>query len=293
MNEPAQRPIALLGTGIMGRGMAGQLLAQGFSLRVWNRTARKAAELAEKGATVADTPREAADGAGAVITMVSDGDAVRQVMTGPEGALAGMADDAVWLQMATVGIAHTTALKALADSHQIPFVDAPVLGTRKPAEEGNLLVLGSGPDSIREACQPIFDAVGKKTIWLGEAGEASKLKLVANNWVVGLLAVLAETLSLAEHLGVEPQVFLDTIRGGALDVGYAHIKGRAMIERHFPASFPLRLALKDARLIAAAGKDEGLRMKVTDAVAEHFVRALEQGHGDDDMAAILLGVEAG
>src|SRR5919197_4436412 len=136
--------------------------------------------------------------------MLTDGSAVEQVMT-EDGALEGMREHAIWLQASTVGIAATERLSALADRAGVSFVDAPVLGTKQPAEQGALVVLASGPDEARGICEPIWDVIGSRTIWLGEAGAGTRLKLAVNNWLVCLVENLAETIAFAERIGISPE----------------------------------------------------------------------------------------
>jgi 3-hydroxyisobutyrate dehydrogenase len=274
--------VAVLGTGIMGAPMARNLLAAGFPLRVWNRSSEKAEPLAADGAVVADSPREASDGAEIVLTMLADADAVLDTVA---DALDGTQ---VWVQASTIGVEGTERCAALAGEHGVAFVDAPVLGTKQPAEQGQLIVLASGPADQRERLAPLFDAIGARTFWLGDAGAGTRLKLVANAWVLSLVEGLAETLVLAEGLGVAPELFLETIAGGPLDCGYAQLKGKAMIERDFPASFPLSLALKDARLVRKAAERAGVELPLVETVERQFERADDDGHGDEDMAAVFL-----
>jgi 3-hydroxyisobutyrate dehydrogenase len=281
----ADKPsVAVLGTGIMGGPMARNIAGAGLETHAWNRTRAKAEPLTEHGVTVADTPPDAASGADLVVTMLADGPAVEHVMT-EGGALEAMRDDAIWIQMSTVGIAATERLARLAEERGVTFVDAPVLGTKKPAEDGVLTVLASGPEAARERCQPVFDAVGGRTIWLGEAGGGTRLKLVVNNWIVGMLANLAETIVLAQNTDVPPEAFLDAIEGGAMGAPYARIKGEMMLKGDFPASFPLDLALKDARLVLEAAEGR-MRLPATEATAAQMQRAAELGHADEDMAAV-------
>lgn len=164
--------VAVLGAGIMGAPMARNLLVAGLDVRVWNRSREKAAPLEEAGAEVADTPAAAASGAAVVVTMLRDADATQASMRPPDGALAGMGSDAVWAQMGTLGLAGTDACAALAAEHGVTFVDAPVLGTKQPAEQGALTVLAAGPAGVRDTLAPVFDAVGARTLWLGEAAPA-------------------------------------------------------------------------------------------------------------------------
>jgi 3-hydroxyisobutyrate dehydrogenase len=282
--------IALLGTGLMGAGMGANLLKQGFTLRAWNRTKEKAQPLLEKGAVLANTPAEAVAQAGLVVTMLADGPAVESVMSGPDGALAHMDRDALWVQCSTVGVASTERLAAMAARHGIGFVDAPVLGTRQPAEQGKLTVLASGPDALLDRCERLFNAIGTKTVRLGEVGAASRTKLVLNSWILGLMGALAETFALARALNVDPARFLETIAGGPLDAVYAQTKGKAMLAHSYPVSFPLHLALKDATLARDAATAAGVELPALEGVIRHFERAVALGHGDEDMAALAEAV---
>jgi 3-hydroxyisobutyrate dehydrogenase len=278
--------VAVLGTGIMGGPMAANLAGAGLTVRAWNRTREKAQPLAERGVEVVDTPREAVAGADFVLTMLADGATVHQVM---DEALSAVPADAVWLQASTVGVEWTGKLAAVAAKAGIAFVDAPVLGTKQPAEQGKLVVLASGPEELKDRCAPVFDAIGGRTIWLGSAGTASRLKLVANAWVLALTNATAECVSLAEELGVDPKLFLEAISGGALDVPYAHVKGGAMISREFPLSFAARHAAKDAQLVLDASGD-GLDLGSVRAALTHLKSAMDAGHADDDMAALYYGL---
>jgi 3-hydroxyisobutyrate dehydrogenase len=261
--------VALLGTGLMGAPMGRNLLAAGHELRAWNRTRERAEAL--DGATVCDTPAEACSGAEVVVTMLADADAVEQAMEGVE------LDGAVWAQMSTIGIEATDRLA------RGEFVDAPVLGSTPAAEQGALTVLASGPF---ERCRPVFDAVGR-TIDLGPApGAGQRTKLVLNHWVIALVESVAETVLLAERLGVDPQRFLDIIDGGALGPPYAALKGANMIERSYEPNFSLKLARKDAELIAAVADD----LPLARLISERMAAAIERGHGDEDFSAV---VEAG
>ena len=276
--------VAVLGTGIMGAAMARNLLKAGMEVRAWNRSREKAEPLAEDGATVADSPAEAAEGADFLLTMLADADTIADVVDG--GVLSALSGDGVWLQMSTVGIEGTERLEGLARESGVAYVDAPVLGTKGPAEGGQLVVLASGAEEVRERCERVLDPMASKVLWLGPAGAGSRLKLVVNNWIVGLLGVLAETISLAEATGVDPKRFLEVIEGGPLGLPYAQMKGKMMIEEDFPTSFSLKLARKDAGLVLDAARAHGLEMAVAEAVAARFDEAIGSGHGEQDMAAV-------
>jgi 3-hydroxyisobutyrate dehydrogenase len=268
--------VAVLGTGIMGAPMARNLARAGHGVTAWNRTRAKAEGL---DARVADSPAEAVDGADAVITMLSDGDAVAAALDGVT-----LGGEQVWWQASTVGLEATERLARLAGD--AAFVDGPVLGTRQPAEEGKLIVLASGPREARQRLAPLFEAVAAKTIEVGdEAGASSRLKLVLNAWIVSLVESLGETIALAEGLEVDPRRFFEAIEGGPLDFPYARMKGKLMLERAYDEpSFKLSLAAKDARLALEASHGD---LPLLEAVRAQMERAVEAGHGDHDMAATV------
>ncbi|MEU4247458.1 NAD(P)-dependent oxidoreductase [Amycolatopsis sp. NPDC026612] len=275
--------VAFLGTGIMGAPMAANIAKAGLEVRVWNRTREKAEPLADV-ATVADSAAAAADGADVLVTMLADGPAVASAFEA-----ASPASGTLWLQMSTVGLDWTDRLAGLAERAGVVFVDAPVLGTRQPAEQAQLQVLASGPEEARPAATPVFDAVALKTQWLGPAGRGSRLKLVVNAWVLALTNATAESLGLARAFGLDPALFLETIAGGSLDVGYAHLKGGAMLSGEYPPAFPAGLAAKDARLVVDAAGDD-VDVAGAKAVLAHLEAAVEAGHGDEDMAALYRAV---
>ena len=189
-----RKKIALLGTGIMGNGMGMNLLAAGHDLKVWNRTVERTRNLVAKGATLASSPGAAVEGVEFVITMLADGEAVRAVLKGEQGALSGMNREQVWVEMSTVGLEDSEEFAAMAADRGVGFADAPVLGTKAPAEKGELVVLAGGDMEVVERCRPIFDAIGRRTIVLGPGNVATRLKLILNNWIVSLVGVLAETI---------------------------------------------------------------------------------------------------
>lgn len=277
--------VAVLGAGgTMGRPMAANLCRAGLSVRAWNRSVEKAQPLRDEGAEVLDSAEAAARGADIVLTMLADTDAV---LESARMALASAGPDVVWLQMSTVGEEGTDRCVALARQLGVGFLDAPVLGTKQPAQDGALVVLASGSQDLRERAQPIFDAVGQKTIWVGEAGAATRLKLVANSWVLTVVEGAAETFALAEGFGLDPQLFLEAIEGGALDLPYLRLKGKAIMDRNFDPSFSLRLAAKDARLVDESARSAHLDLPLFAAIAQRMTEGA-QHHGEKDMSATYL-----
>ena len=277
--------VALLGTGTMGVGMARNIAQAGIDLRVWNRSAEKARPLADV-ATVAGSVAEAVEGADVVITMLYDADSVASVMQEARGHLVA---EAVWLQQSTVGVEGSDRLVALAADLEVTLVDAPVLGTKKPAEDGALVVLASGPSSTRERVDPVLEAIGSRTMWVGEEpGAASRLKLVANAWVATVLEGIADSLGLAQALDLDPQLFLDAVAGGAMDAPYVQLKGAMMLKGSYDPAFALSGALKDVDLILAAATGADFEMGPLVGVRDHIKRAVDAGHGDKDMAATYI-----
>jgi len=284
----SRETITVLGAGgTMGLPMAHNLARVGFIVRAWNRSPEKARSLTGDGARLCSTPAEAAEGATVVLTMLSDADAVLDVMQGDDGALATAPEGAVWLQMSTIGIEGTDRCIELAERHGLRFVDAPVLGTKAPAEQGELVVLASGPDELRERLAPLFDVVGKRTMWIDAAGTGTRLKVAVNSWILSVVEGAAETLALAEGLGLDPSLVLEAVAGGPLDLPYLQTKGSAMIERSFPPAFKLALAHKDASLVTDAARLHDLDLPLVTAICSRLAEGVAE-HGDKDMAATFL-----
>jgi 3-hydroxyisobutyrate dehydrogenase len=189
--------------------------------------------------------------------------------------------------MSTIGEAATKRCAELANRAGVGFVDAPVLGTRQPAEEGKLVILESGPEEARPRLVPVFDAIGQRTIRAGEAGAGSRLKLVANCWVLAVVEAAAETIALAEGLALDPALFFKAVDGGALDLPYLRMKGKAMTERDFTPDFRLALAAKDAGLARRAAEERDLDLPLVEALARRFAVAARE-HGDKDFSATYL-----
>jgi len=277
--------VAVLGTGIMGAGMARSLAKAGLDVTVWNRSADKARPLSDDGARVAADPAEAVSGADVVVTMLFDVDAVAEVM---ERAMPATPEHAVWAQTSTVGLVGTQRLAELAGRYGRGYVDAPVLGTKQPAEQGELIVLASGPRDLEPRVAPVFEAIGSRTIWVGErVGDGHRLKLVLNSWVLSITAATGQAIALARGLGVDPQLFLDALAGGGTDSPYAQLKGRAMIAGEFQPAFGMAGAVKDAELIVDALREAGEDPSLMQAVHHLMSAAADAGHADEDMAAVV------
>jgi 3-hydroxyisobutyrate dehydrogenase len=284
----ARSSVAVLGAGgTMGFGMARNLARAGFELHAWNRSRERAEPLSDDGAQIHDTAAQASAAADVIVTMLTDADVVLGTMQGEEGALAGARSGSAWVQMSTIGEHGTSRCIELAREHALAFVDAPVLGTKQPARDGELVVMASGPQAERERVQPILDAVGRRTMWVGEAGAGTRLKLVTNAWIVAVVEGAAETIALAEGLGLGGELFFEAIDQGPLDMPYLRLKGGAMVERDFEPTFALRLATKDAMLAEQSAERLGLDLPVLKAISERMQQAVPE-HGDRDLSATFL-----
>jgi 3-hydroxyisobutyrate dehydrogenase len=283
--------LAFLGTGVMGLPMVRNLDEAGFAIHAYNRTVSRAQPLEAEGIPVFDDPARAAAGCSVMVTMLSDGDAVLEVAA---AALQATDGPETWIQMSTIGTPATERCEALADEYGATFVDAPVVGTRGPAEQGKLTILASGPERSRPVAEPVFNAVGARTLWLGEAGAGSRAKVMVNMWVIGVVAALAETLAVGRALELDPDLLFEILDGGPLDLPYARIKGAMMATGSFDdVSFSLSLARKDAQLARAAGDAAGIELPALDGALARMLEAERRGHGDEDIAATYRVSEPG
>jgi 3-hydroxyisobutyrate dehydrogenase len=274
--------VAVLGTGVMGGPMARNIARAGLAVRAWNRTIDRARDLEGDGATVVERPEDAVDGADVALTMLADAPATLDVA---EAILPALGPDAIWLQAGTVGIEPTERCIERARANGTAFVDAPVLGTAKPAQDGALTVLASGPDDAIERCEPIFRAIGQRTVRVGPAGRGTRLKLAVNAWVLALTQGTAEAVALGKGLGVDLEQMLEALDGSPTDSPYFRMKSKLMADGEYPASFTLRLAAKDAALMAEAAAQAGVDLPLIRTVARRLAEGVEAGYGDEDMAA--------
>ncbi len=280
--------VAVLGTGIMGSAMARNLVSAGLRTTVWDRSPTATAPLLEHGALVAASPVEAARDAQVVITMLPTADVVTSVIF--DGGVANaLAQGAVWAQMGTIGLAETTEIAGRLGQLRpdVIFVDAPVSGSKGPAETGQLLILASGP-SAAAAVDPVFSAIGRKTVWLGEAGQGSRMKLAVNAYMSILIEGVAEALELAGQLGLDDTKLAEAIEGGPLDAPIADAKLHKMELGDFAPEFPLEWALKDVDLALDAAGDGGLPLLA--ALSRQWRKAVDAGHGRDDVSAARLAL---
>jgi 3-hydroxyisobutyrate dehydrogenase len=274
--------VGILGIGLMGSAMAGRLLDQGIAVTAWDRNPEHARALEDRGATAAKEPADVLSGTGAVITMLPTANVVLEVV---EPLLDAWPKDTIWLQMSSVGAAEADQLTQVAGAHAVTIVDAPVSGSTHPAEQGQLTILASGPDSAHAPLEPIFGALASRVLWVGEAGMGSRLKLATNHWMIASVVALAESVHLCEAMGLDPQQFKALLDGGPLGSAYAVQKLDEMQRHQYPAGFPVRLALKDLELVREVERSSGATMPLLDVVHERFMSA-GPDLADQDLAAI-------
>jgi 3-hydroxyisobutyrate dehydrogenase len=276
--------VTVLGTGAMGAGVAQSLLREGHDVTVWNRSRERAEPLAEHGATVADDAGGAVAEAEVVLLTLFDADAVVDVL---EQAAGDAPTDAVWVQASTVGVEGSDTVVQIAAKYGITLVEAMMLGTKTPAEQGKLTMLAAGPAATLDAIDPVLDAIGAKTVRAGDrVGEGTALKLAANAWIASITAATGQSLAIARGLGIDPALFLQAIEGSASDSAYAHTKGASMMAGEFPAQFALDGLRKDIGLITDAARANGVSTTLLDALGRVYADASAAGHGKDDIAAV-------
>ncbi len=277
--------LAVLGLGTMGTAMAGTAHRSGIPLVVWDRRPGAAADFLAQGVQVAPSVAEAAAGADVVITMVTNADAVRALAT-EQGLLDALRPGAVWAQMSTIGLEGTEQVAAMAERQRPDtyFVDAPVSGSKVPAEQGKLLIFASGPDDARPRVAPVFDAIGQRTLWLGPAGLGSRMKLVNNVLLAFTAEGVANSFALAHRLGLEAASVIEAFDGGPLVSAWESGKFRRIAQGDYSEEFALALALKDVQLaLSEVGPD---RLPVLASLAAEWAAIVGRGLGGEDVTVV-------
>jgi len=285
-----QAPVAVLGIGAMGHGMAASALRAGIPTIVWNRRPEATRDLVELGAEVAETAADAARRAAIVVTMVTDTDAVVSIAR-DQGMLAALAQGAIWVQMSTIGVAGTERVAAMVQVERpdVTLLDAPVSGSRDPAEQGQLTIFASGPQEARSRVAPLFDALGQRTIWVGPVGAGSRLKLVNNTWVAFAAEAVATSVALARRLGLDTETVVDALGGSPLVSPWQAAKLQRIAKGEFSAQFALSLALKDVRLAVQAAGDD--RFAALACLVGEWQQAVDAGLGDQDLTVVTRTLE--
>jgi 3-hydroxyisobutyrate dehydrogenase len=285
-----QGPVAVVGIGAMGHGMATSALRAGIPTIVWNRTPEATRDLRQLGAEVAETARDAARRAAIVVTMVTDTDAVMSIAR-DHGMLEALAPGAIWAQMSTIGVRGIEQVMSLVANERpdITLLDAPVSGSKDPAEQGQLTIFASGPDEARGAVTPLFDALGQRTVWVGAVGTGTRLKIVNNTWLAYATEAIAASVALARRLGLETETVIGALEGGPLVSAWQAAKLQRIVEGDFSAQFALSLALKDVHLALEAADED--RFATLSCLAAEWQRVVDQGFGDQDLTVVTRALE--
>ncbi len=286
---PTHERVAVLGIGTMGHGMAISALRAGIPTIVWNREPEATRDLAELGAEVAESAADGARRAAIVVTMVTDADAVVSI-AGDQGMLAALSPGAIWVQMSTIGVTGIERVAAMVDDERpdVTLVDAPVSGSKEPAERGQLTIFASGPDEVGSRVAPLFDALGQRTIWVGAVGAGSRMKLVNNTWLAFAAEGVAASVALARRLGLETETVVDVLGGGPLMSPWQSAKLQRIAKGDFSAQFALSLALKDVHLALQAA---GNRLAPLACLADEWQRVVDHGLGGEDLTVVTRALE--
>lgn len=278
--------VGFIGLGIMGKAMASRLLSHGFRVTVWNRTLSKCDELVEQGASVGETPALVVEKCKYTIAMLSDPAAALSVVFDKDGVLEQISEGKGYIDMSTVDAETSSKISEAVTKKGGSFVEAPVSGSKKPAEDGQLIILAAGDKALYEVMLPVFDVLGKKSFFLGEVGKGAEMKLVVNMIMGSMMNALSEGLCLADKSGLSPQTLLNVLDLGACSNPMFKLKGPAMIDNKYPPAFPLKHQQKDMRLALALGDDHAVSMPVAAASNEAFKKARSHGLGDLDFSAV-------
>jgi 3-hydroxyisobutyrate dehydrogenase len=270
--------------------MASSALRAGIPTVVWDRNLEAARPLVELGAEAATTAAAAVQGVDVAITMVTDAKAVASIVTDLD-MLEALPSGAVWAQMSTIGVNATESIAAMVEQRRsdVSFLDAPVSGSKVPAEQGRLTIFASGPEAARLKVEPVFSAIGQRTIWLGPVGTGSRMKLVNNTLLAFGAEGVANSLALAHRLGLDTSLVLEAFEGGPLLSPWEAGKFRRIEAGDYSPEFPLRLALKDVHLALESGGSE--HFSVLASLAREWEEVVEQGGGDDDVTVLTRFLE--
>jgi len=271
----------------MGHAMAGRLLDAGYPLAVWNRTAERGRDLADRGARLAAMPADAARGSRVAILMLADPPAVRAVLLGRDGALGALDAGATVVDMSTVGPADSRDFAAACAERGVRFVDAPVLGSMPAAEQGTLTVLAAGDAAAIDEVEPILRTLGSAVVRAGTTGQGSTLKLCMNLLVGGLTELLAESIIVAERAGLSRDVMRETLMTSVLSSPFLGYKAPQLLERRFSPLFTTKLLLKDLDLALALARAEDIALPGTAAIRDTYARAADAGYADQDFSAVI------
>ena len=283
--------IGFMGLGIMGAAMAARILKADYPLMVYNRTAAKAEPLAQLGAGIASSPRALAKTAEIIIAMVTGPEALYELLWGEEGAAAAFSPGQVFINMSSVSPSFTRELGKQLAPTGITFIDAPVSGTKKPAEEGTLVILASGKKEKVEELEPLFLTMGKKVIFCGRPGQGSMMKMFINLLLGLAMEGFAEALNFGRLGGLELEAMLETVFSGAMNAPMFQVKAANFRDRNHPPAFPLKHLTKDAKFVLDTAYELGAPVPGGQMLLHLYRAGVAQGWGDEDISAIIKVME--
>lgn len=283
--------IGIVGVGLLGSAVASRLLKGGFEVTAYDTRPEQVAALRGEGLKPAASVAEAARDADGVFTILPSLDTVEQAYRGPGGLLETASRNAVLIQMSTISPVLTRSLGAAASAKGLGFLDTPMSGTSAMVARGDCTIYVGGDHGLVNRCRPVFDAIGKKTAYVGDVGLASLAKL-ATNLLVGLnTAALAEALVLAAKGGLAPSVLVPILKESAAGGRMVDVRGPLMVEHRFDAQMKIDLFLKDFKLMLEEGLRLGVPLPLTSLTQQLCTATSAAGHGSDDLAAVLLTLE--
>ncbi len=280
-----------LGLGIMGQAMAANLVRAGLDVMVWNRTAEKCRSMAELGAHQGESPAAVVAACDVTFAMLADPTAAEAVCFGPDGVLAGLAPGKAYVDISTVDPQTATRIDRAVTERGGRFLEAPVSGSRKPAEEGTLVFLCAGEEALFREVEPVLGKMGKHLHFLGATGQGARMKLVVNMIMGTMLTGFAEGLALAGKAGLAPADLLAVLDEGALANPLFRLKGPAMAEGRFATAFPLKHMQKDLRLALQLGDEVAQPLSAAAAANAAYIRARAAGCAEEDFSAVLKVIE--
>jgi len=286
-----KRPVGFMGLGTMGAPMAANILRAEYPLTVYNRSSAKTAPLAELGARVAPGPRELAQASDVILAMVTDSEALDALLWGPGGAAAAMDKTKVFINMSTVSPRYTRELSERLAPSGVTFIDAPVSGSRKPAEEGTLIIFAGGNRERVTELTPLLEAMGKKVIYCGEAGQGSMMKMAINLLLGIMMEGFAEAISFGVKGGLAEETIVEAIFAGPLSCGLFRLKSAMVRQKSFPAHFPLKLMCKDLKSVIDTAYETGAPLPAGQNMLQLYRVGVGHEWGDLDFAAICKVIE--
>ena len=276
--------VTVLGTGLMGAGIAASLLRAGFDVTVWNRTAARAVPLGELGAHVAASAADAVAHADVVLVVVFDAESVLEVLA---DAGAHAPAHAVWIQTATIGTHGIAQVAARAGELGLDLVEAQMMGSKDQADSGRLILIGGGPAVLFDRVAPVVDAISLKLVHAGERlGDGTAVKLACNAWVAASTAGTAQSIAIVRAQGLDPRLWLEVIDGGTTNSPYCHLKGEKMLTGDLSPQFAVDALRKDLRLITQAASAGGVSTALLDTLSDLYAQAAANGHSGSDIAAV-------